>query len=135
MLAQHGLQQHFDKSKQLKKCLPQWPHSKLISPQKVKLRCGIQNVNTQWGTENKATNCLASNFSSECIQGYGWWVCSNFRESSKICLMFNPSSPKINEYTRSMTGIGRPPKWFFTNTWQCGILRVISWLLYYKLID
>ena len=57
MLAQYRLNQHFDKKKQLKKCVAvlfsnsKWEEQqdKLVSPQEVKLRCGIRDVNSLYG--------------------------------------------------------------------------------------
>ena len=54
MLAQYRLDQHFDEKKQLKKCVAvlfsnsKWEEQqdKLVSPQEVKLRCGVRDVNS-----------------------------------------------------------------------------------------
>ena len=66
MLAQNMLKQYFDASKLLKKgCTTvllnhsRWEEqhdNKLISPQEVKLRCGIRDVNIMWGPDSKSYN-------------------------------------------------------------------------------
>ena len=62
MLAQHRLKQHFDENKQLKRVRTavltnnnKWEEqqdNKLISPQEVKLSCGIHDINTQGRIEH-----------------------------------------------------------------------------------
>ena len=47
--------------------------NKLISPQEVKLRCGIRDVNTLWGPESKSYKLFDIHFLSGCIQAYSWW--------------------------------------------------------------
>ena len=96
MLAQHRLNRHFDKKKQLKNLsvvVPfEWEEqqdNKLISPQEVKLCCGICDANTLCGPESKSYKKLNINFLSGCIQAYGWWILSKF--SGKFQDMFNGS--------------------------------------------
>ena len=70
--------------------------NKLISPQEVKLRCGIHYVNSLRGPESKSYKLFDKQFSSGCIQGYGGrGFCSNFQESSRICSMVYLSSLRL----------------------------------------
>ena len=93
MLAQHRLNQHFDKKKQLKKvCVAvlfsnsKWEEqldNKLISPKEVKLWCEVRDVNTLWGPESKSYKLFDINFLSGCIQAHGRWIFfSNFQDPS-----------------------------------------------------
>ena len=66
-----------------------WEDNKLVSPQEMKLRCRICDVNTLWGPESKSYKLFDINFLSGCIQAYGWWIL--FKFSGKFQDMFNGS--------------------------------------------
>ena len=51
-----------------------WEDNKLVSPQEMKLRCRICDVNSLWGPESKSYKLFDINYLSGCIQAYGWWI-------------------------------------------------------------
>ena len=77
MLAQNMLKQDFDDSKLLEKVRTtvllnnsRWKEqrdNKLTSPQEVKLRCGIRDVNIMWGPDSKSYNLFDKQFLSWCL--------------------------------------------------------------------
>ena len=90
MMAQHRLIQHFDMNKRFKRVCAavlfsniNWEEqkdNKWMSPQEVKLRCGILDVNNLWGHESSSYNLYDIIIHFDASKSLAGGFCSNFRE-------------------------------------------------------